>query len=103
MNTRTATPAILAVSLAVLLSGAAAVSADADTTRVDLAPAGNATVIGLVRGKVMVREDFSPIRDDVSPLRTVLPSLSIGSISVTAPTPATETVDDDLSPLRGSR
>ena len=103
MNTRTATPAIFAVSLAVLLSGTAAASADAGTARDDLSTAGNATVIGLVRGKVVVREDFSPIRDDVSPLRTGLPSTPIGSISVTAPTPAPETVDDDLSPLRGSR
>lgn len=102
MNTRTATPAVFAVSLAVLLSGAAAVSADADTARDDPGPAGNAAVIGLVRGKIMVRDDFLPIRDDVSPLRATLPSLSIGSTSVSAPTPAPETVDD-LSPLRGSR
>lgn len=63
MNARTAAPVIAIASLVVLMSGCAGVAAQGGQVRDDLRPAANAaSVIGLAKGEVIVRDDLSPTR-----------------------------------------
>ena len=59
MNTRTAAPVVLTVSLVVLMSGCAGAAAQGGQVRDDLGPAANAAEVGLARGHVIVRDDLS--------------------------------------------
>jgi hypothetical protein len=60
MNTRTAAPVILTVSLVVLMSGCAGAAAQGGQVRDDLGPAANAAAIGIARGHVIAQEQLSP-------------------------------------------
>ena len=62
MTTRIAAPALVTVSLAVLMSGCAGAAAAGGGVRDDLRPAENAAAMGLARGHVIVRDDLSPTR-----------------------------------------
>ncbi|GAA4379983.1 hypothetical protein [Agromyces bauzanensis] len=62
MTTRIAAPVIVAVSLAVLMSGCAGAATAGGGVRDDVRTAENAAVIGLARGHVIVRDDLSPER-----------------------------------------
>ena len=62
MNTRTAAPVILTVSLVVLMSGCASAAAQGGQVRDDLRPAANAAALGIARGHVIAQEELSPNR-----------------------------------------
>ena len=59
MNTRTAAPVILTVSLVVLMSGCAGAAAQGGQVQDFLSPAANAAAVGLARGHVIVHDDLS--------------------------------------------
>lgn len=62
MNTRTAAPVLITVSLVVLMSGCAGAAAQGGQVNDYLSPVGNAAAVGLARGHVIVRDDLSPTR-----------------------------------------
>ena len=62
MNTRTAAPVILTVSLVVLMSGCASAAAQGGQVRDDLSPLANAAAVGIARGHVIAQEELSPNR-----------------------------------------
>jgi hypothetical protein len=130
MTTRIAAPAIIAVSLAVLMSGCAGATAASGGVHDDLRPVENSAAIGLARGHVIVRDDLSPNRVhdritdlsvedailDARPRWTVEARRELHASSADrAAQPLTSTparglmsgdpveVDDDASPLGGSR
>jgi hypothetical protein len=60
MNTRTAAPVVITVSLVVLMSGCAGAAAQGGQVRDDLRPAANAAAVGLARGHVISQDALSP-------------------------------------------
>lgn len=111
MNTKTAAPVLITVSLVVLLSGCAGAAAtQGASVRDDLSPAANAQ-LGIARGHVIVRDDLSPIKADA--LRELKGSVPQAQRTTSAPFSADAMrelkgsvpvpVDDDLSPLGGPR
>ena len=59
MNRKTAATVIITASLVVLMSGCAGVAAQGGQVYDDLSPAGNAAIMGLARGHVIVRDNLS--------------------------------------------
>jgi len=102
MNHTTAAPVILAVSLMVLLSGSIGAAAQDRGVRDGLGPGANAPIVGLARGEVIRRDIFAGVRDDLSPLRGMIPVL----VPTETP-PPTPTVTPDVfhvrAPQRGGR
>ena len=62
MNTRTAAPVILTVSLVVLMSGCAGAAAQGGQVRDDLSPRPTPPQVGIARGHVIAQEELSPNR-----------------------------------------
>ena len=60
MNTRTAAPVVITVSLVVLMSGCAGAAAQGGQVRDDLRPAANAAAVGIARGHVISQDALSP-------------------------------------------
>jgi len=102
MNHTTATPVILAVSLMVLLSGSIGAAAQDREVRDTLGTAANTAIVGLARGQVVRRVDFTGVRDDLSPLDGISPAGVPTETPIPTPT-LTPDVVDDLSPIRGGR
>jgi hypothetical protein len=101
MNHTTATPVILTVSLMVLLSGSIGAAAQDRGVRDTLGTAANTAIVGLARGQVVRRVDFTRVRDDLSPLHGISPAGR--PMETPLPTPTFTPVVDDLSPIRGGR
>jgi len=59
MNTRTAAPVLITVSLVVLMSGCAGAAAQGGQVHDFLSPEGNAAAVGLARGHVIVDDELA--------------------------------------------